>query len=167
MLHPSCGECERDRVRLPPAVTYEPPRPHVADASERRRDHPPSPDEGPPEAPSRPFAIRTETSAHQIDLLTLTGALGADGARQLVTAAEALLPDSHILILDLSRLTACDTAGVDAVIEVDARARHANVLLVIRPASGGVHRVFVDTGAAERLRIAGGGGGVPRARARR
>lgn len=116
---------------------------------------------------SRPFEIRTDTSAQYIGLLILVGRLDAEGAQELVTTTEAVLPDSHVLILDLSGLTACDTAGVHAVIEIDALARNANVLLVIRPAIGDAHQPFIDTGAADRLRIVGGDGGVPEARERR
>jgi len=119
-------------------------------------------------APSRhrPFEIRTDTSAEHIGLLILVGPLGTEGARELVTTTEAVLPSTHVLVLDLSGLTNCDAAGVRAVIEVDALARDANVLLVIRPAIGAVHRAFVETGAADRLRIVGGDGGVPEVRER-
>ncbi|WP_445149844.1 STAS domain-containing protein [Baekduia sp. Peel2402] len=110
---------------------------------------------------SRPFEIRTDTTAQHIGLLILVGPLGAEGARELVTTTEAVLPNTHVLILDLSGLTTCDPAGVQAVIEIDALARNANVLLVIRPANDAVHRAFVETGAADRLRIVGGGGEVP------
>lgn len=173
MPPPRPPRCERSRIRTLPTVTYEPPRPHATDdrPSPPRRDRPRSPSSherpAPPAAPvtPRPFEIRTAASAQHVGLLTLFGALDAAGARQLLTATRTLLPTSHILILDLSGLTDCDLAGIHSVIEVDALARTTSTLLVIRPARGHVHRTFVDTGAAARLRIAGRG--APGTRERR
>lgn len=80
--------------------------------------------------------------------VTATGELDLVGAPCLEATLGAAQARVALVVLDLSGLTFCDSAGVHAIANSQRRARAAGGTLTIIPAPPAVDRVFVLTAPA-------------------
>jgi anti-anti-sigma factor len=84
--------------------------------------------------------------------ISVSGELDISSAVGLLDAyaeVEAARPER--VVLDLSGLEFMDSAGLRAVLGLDARSRRGGTRLALRRGPEAVHRVFLLTRAAERL----------------
>ncbi|MFE0592770.1 STAS domain-containing protein [Micromonospora echinospora] len=85
--------------------------------------------------------------------LCLAGELDLSTAPRLTTAIDGLLADGQVRILvDLDRLTFCDSTGIAAFLRGDNACAEAGGWLRLTGATGRVDRILRMTGLAELLR---------------
>src|SRR5689334_658066 len=88
--------------------------------------------------------------------LVVAGEVDLASASALAERALALLEDGPAqLVLDMSGVTFCDSAGLNALFRVYARAEEKGARLTLRSLNAPVYRVFDATGATTVLSIDG------------
>ncbi|MBV8951462.1 MAG: STAS domain-containing protein [Actinobacteria bacterium] len=86
-------------------------------------------------------------------VVQLSGELDMATAPEFVERAEPLVGTWPTIVLDLSRLTFCDSSGLHAFIELRRRCEHAGHRLVLRAPTPAVRRVLELACADQRLTI--------------
>jgi anti-anti-sigma factor len=71
-----------------------------------------------------------------------SGELDMTNADQLIRTVAEELPPEHHLIIDLSHVTVCDVAGINALIEVRNHQAFAGHTMSLTNISAAVHRAF-------------------------
>ena len=89
------------------------------------------------------IAERTPTTC----VVVVTGALDLASAGDLLTRTDQLIDNGHTrLLLDVSRVTFCDSAGLGALLRARARAAEAGGHVRLRDPGTAVNRVLEVSG---------------------
>jgi anti-sigma B factor antagonist len=87
-----------------------------------------------------------------LTVLRLAGELDMAGAPEVLRRVDALVAaGQHRVLVDLSELTFCDSAGLNAFIRGDRHSRRAGGWLRVTGATGHVRRVIELSGVADVL----------------
>jgi anti-anti-sigma factor len=100
------------------------------------------------------FACITEPDDSGAAWVHLAGELDMYTTPQLVwTLSEPLLVQAPLVVIDLRDLTFIDTAGLDAIVAANVRARRRDRRLLVVRGTPHVHQIFTLTKAAGELEI--------------
>ena len=100
------------------------------------------------------FACITEPDGSGAVWIHLSGELDMHTTPQLVwTLSEPLLVQAPLVVLDLRDLAFIDSAGLEAIVQANARARRRERRVLVVRGSPTVHRIFTLTKAAGDLEI--------------
>ena len=116
-----------------------------------------------PKDPSASFArfTVTLTTARTFAGAMLAGQLDITGCEILEAALSRLeSTGSDRFVVDLSRLSFLDCAGLETLLAFDERCRAGGRTLALIPGPSGVQRIFQLTGAEDRLSFTSQGSGV-------
>lgn len=92
--------------------------------------------------------------AEPVSVLAVEGELDMTTAPQLTQAAEALVADGHgRLVLDLGKLTFCDSAGLGAIVRIFRRVGDTGGSLAIAQPTPIVRSVLDLTGMSDAIMI--------------
>ncbi len=110
-----------------------------------------------PSASVEPFTV-TITTARAFASVMLAGELDIAGCSTLEAAVSRLeRTEPERLVVDLSRLSFLDCAGLECILAIDDRCRADGRTLLLIPGPSPVQRLFRLTGTEERLRFASQG----------